>query len=235
MKPIATVKCPYCIGLTNNSRNTLYLYATDSYWCARCKTSGVISDLSPETISGITPKLTQPKVTQFKQYNNKGDRFSVCKQRHFDGYKDVFQVKLFDGTVVGHYSRLPGKVNNIEGTKAFCYRETHLQLGGTYRLVEGVYDCVYPNDVALLGFPNKYQVNQLKWAKLILCPDGDVWTKRDLFLRWFEPFIWSTNIVGVERLPNNLDPDECQQSERIQIKFNEVKQKWFKLKEQNND
>ena len=229
MKFLTTIKCPFCEGNTNNNRKTLYIYSSDTYWCARCKQSGVISEIDPNQLTGITPKFTQEKKSVF-QYNNKGDRFSVCKQRYFDGYKDVFQIKLFDGTVTGHYSRLPDKVNNIEGTKAFCYRETYLQLGGIYRLVEGVYDCVYPNDIALLGFPNKYQVNQLKWAKLILCPDGDVWTKLDLFLRWFEPFIWTENIVGIERLPNNLDPDECQQRERIQMDWKEVKEKWLKLK-----
>lgn len=231
MKFLSTIKCPFCEGSTQQNRKTLYIYSSDTYWCARCKRSGVISDIDPNQLTGITPTLKQTKQSTF-QYNNKGDRFSVCKQRYYDGHKDVFQIKQFDGTIVGHYTRLPDKKNNIEGVKAFCYRESYLQLGGTYRLVEGVYDCIYPNDVALLGFPNQYQVKQLKWAKLILCPDGDIWTNKELFLRWFEPFIWSENIVGIERLPNNLDPDECLLSERIQLSFSEVKQKWHKLKEQ---
>jgi hypothetical protein len=231
MTALATIKCPFCEGSTNNNRKTLYIYSTDTYWCARCKAYGLVTELSPELLQGLTPSVkTQPLVVNI-EYNNQGSRFSVCRQRYSDSTKDVFQIKLADGSLVGHFQRnLNGGIkNHVGGVKAFCYREQFLQLGSTYRLVEGVYDCVYPNDVAVLGYPTEYQAKQLKWfAKLgglILCPDGDVWTNKDNIKKWLYPFRYFKNTV-VEYIPKSLDPDECPQDQRKQIEFQEIL-KWL--------
>src|SRR5574343_652424 len=133
MKPIANIKCPFCVGQTNKERKTLYLYSTDTYWCARCKASGLVSALEPSQLANLTISTKQPKQTSF-QYNNKGERFSVCKQRFSDATKDVFQIKLPDGSLVGHYTRYPNKQSHIEGVKGFCYREQFMYLGITYRV-----------------------------------------------------------------------------------------------------
>lgn len=223
MNAIATVNCPFCQGNTRNDRRTLYLYQSDTYWCARCKRNGVVTDLDPSVISGITPSVKTQEVKQYK-YNNEGKRFSVCKQRYYDGNNDVFQIKQSSGEVTGHYTRWPNKQSHIEGAKNFCYREQYLEIGGTYRLVEGTYDCIYPNDVALLGFPNQAQVKQLKLYHLILCPDGDVWKNKEQCKRWFEPFKWSKNILHVEYIKDSKDPDECPLNERKQLDFNKVKE-----------
>ena len=227
MNAIATVNCPFCQGNTRNDRKTLYLYQSDTYWCARCKRNGVVIGLDPSIIAGITPLIKNKEVKQY-QYNNEGKRFSVCKQRYFDGTKDVFQIKTSAGEVTGHYTRWPNKHSHIEGTKNFCYREQYLEIGGTYRLVEGTYDCIYPNDVALLGFPNQAQLKQLNLYQLILCPDGDVWKDKEQCKRWFEPFKWSKNILYVEYIKDSKDPDVCPQNERKQLDFNKVKE-WLEL------
>jgi len=227
MSAIATVNCPFCQGNTRNDRKTLYLYQSDTYWCARCKKNGVVTDLDPSVISDITPTTKTQEKKQYK-YNNEGKRFSVCKQRYFDGNKDVFQIKTSAGEVTGHYTRWPNKHSHIEGTKNFCYREQYLEIGGTYRLVEGTYDCIYPNDVALLGFPNQAQVKQLKLYQLILCTDCDIWTNKEQCKRWFEPFKYSRNVLYVEYLQDSKDPDECPQNERKQLDFNKLKE-WLEL------
>lgn len=223
MKFLTTIKCPFCEGNTQQHRKTLYIYSSDTYWCARCKKSGVISDIDPSLLTGITPTIKQP-IKQTFEYNNKGDRFSVCKQRYYDNQKDVFQIKTAQGEITGHYTRYPNKQSHIEGTKNFCYRAKFLSIGDTYRLVEGVYDCIYPNDVAVLGFPNQAQVKQLKPYQLILCPDGDVWKDKETAKRWFEPFKWSKNILHVEYIKDSKDPDECPLNERKQLDFNKVKE-----------
>lgn len=224
MNALATIKCPYCKGATNDNRNTLYIYATDTYWCARCKSHGLISEINPLLLQGLTPQVkSTPQVRQF-DYNNAGERFSVCKQRFSDGRQDVFQIKLPDGSVVGHYYRYGGKQSKIEGIKGFCYRETFLQFGETYRLVEGPYDCIYPNDICVLGYPNSFQARQLKWFKLILCPDGDVWKKGFSELKkWLEPFWYHKQIVGIEYCHSGLDPDECLLEQRKTFSFDYVK------------
>ena len=227
MNAIATVNCPFCQGNTRNDRKTLYLYQSDTYWCARCKKNGVVTDLDPSVISDITPSVKTQEVKQYK-YNNEGKRFSVCKQRYFDGTKDVFQIKTSAGEVTGHYTRYPNKQSHIEGEKNFCYREQYLEIGGNYRLVEGTYDCIYPNDVALLGFPNQAQVKQLKLYHLILCPDGDIWTNKEQCKRWFEPFKYSRNVLYVEYLQDSKDPDEVTENNRKKLTFKQVKE-WLNL------
>lgn len=229
MNTLATIKCPYCRGNTNDNRNTLYIYATDTYWCARCKSHGLISEIDPLLLQGLTPQIkSTPQVRQF-EYNNSGERFSVCKNRFSDGRQDVFQIKLPDGSVVGHYYRFGGKQSKIEGIKGFCFRETFLQFGETYRLVEGPYDCIYPNDIAVLGYPSTFQANSLKWfsklGKLILCPDGDVWKSKESLKKWLDPFDKFKNTV-VEYIPKFLDPDECPQDERTLVEFTTIK-KWL--------
>ena len=227
MNAIATVNCPFCLGNTRNDRKTLYLYQSDTYWCARCKRNGVVTGLDPSIIAGITPLIKNKEVKQY-QYNNEGKRFSVCKQRYYDGNNDVFQIKTSAGEITGHYTRWPNKHSHIEGTKNFCYREQYLEIGGNYRLVEGTYDCIYPNDVALLGFPNQAQVKQLKLYHLILCPDGDIWTNKEQCKRWFEPFKYSRNVLYVEYLQDSKDPDEVTENNRKKLTFKQVKE-WLNL------
>jgi uncharacterized protein YbaR (Trm112 family) len=224
MKPLATIKCPYCHGQHNHDRKTLYLYSTDTFWCARCKAYGVVSDIDPALLTGITPRVSTWSTVEKLRYNNAGDRFSVCKQRYSDASRDVFQIKLVDGSVVGHSIRYPDKRSKIEGIKGFCYREEYLDITQTYRLVEGPYDCIYPNDVAVLGYPTEYQAKQLKWIKqLILCPDGDVWLSKDNLIKWLAPFDkFKTSVV--EYIPNSLDPDECRQEDRKQVSLRVIKE-----------
>lgn len=226
MNALATIKCPFCTGNTNDNRKTLYLYSTDTYWCARCKAYGLVTEIPPELLQGLTPTIkTQAPVKQL-EYNNQGERFSVCKNRHNEAGKDVFQIKLPDGQLVGHYyRRLEDKQSKIEGIKGFAYRETFMQFGETYRLVEGPYDCIYPNDVAVFGYPSAFQANQLKWfsklGQLILCPDGDVWKSKANLKRWLDPFKYHKNLV-VEYIPKFLDPDECPQNDRNQLEFDKI-------------
>lgn len=218
MNPISAINCPFC----HSTRKVLYLYSTDTYWCAKCKKYGSTTELTPELLTDIT--INTPKETKTTKYlyNNSGERFSVCKARHYSNKTDTFQIKLPDGSLVGHYSRMPNKVSNIEGIKGFCYREEYLNLATVYRLVEGLYDCIYPNDVAVLGYPNVFQAKQLYWYNLILCPDGDVWQSLDNLYRWLKPF-WNHKRCVLEYIPNGLDPDQCPSDKRKTVALSEVK------------
>lgn len=225
MNPLAALQCPFC----NSNRRVLYIYPTDTYWCAKCKKHGSTSDITPELLQNIT--LSTPTKTQTTKYtyNNTGNRFSVCRDRYSDSNKDVFQIKLPNGTLLGHYMRLPNKQSHIEGVKGFCYRENFLDLQTTYRLVEGPYDCIYPNDVATMGYPTQFQSNQLKWYKLILCPDGDVWEDNQKLYNWIKPF-WKHKNITLEYISEGRDPDECTVDKRKTVDFEHVK---LYLKERN--
>lgn len=223
------IKCFFCKGQNNNSRETLYLYNTGTYWCARCKAYGAIKDLPQSVVADF--KIIPKEFTQLQtiSYNNLGNRFSTCKQRHFDSNVDIFQIKDVDGSLVGHYHRFPEKRSKTVGKRLFSYRDSHLKLGGTYRLVEGVYDCVYPEDVALNGTPSKEQAKKLKHYNLILCPDGDVWHNKELFVSWFKPFVYSS-IVGVEYVGKDKDPDEVTKDQRQLVNWRTVREKLWTLK-----
>jgi len=220
------IKCPFCKGQNNQDRETLYLYPSGTYWCARCKAYGSVGELGDVDFKFIPKEFTQPKSVN---YNGKGERYSVCRLRNYDGYKDTFQIKDVGGNLVGHYNRLPDKQSFTEGKRLFAYKDTHLHLGKTYRIVEGVYDCIYPEDVATLGIPTREQAKQLKYFNLILCPDGDVWLNDKLFVSWFIPFLYS-NVVGVEWIKQRLDPDEVTKDQRIQVDWKKVKAKLWALK-----
>lgn len=200
----------------------MYLYPSDTYWCAKCKKHGLVSEIEPRFLHNITLNTPTKAQTTKYAYNNSGKRFSVCKDRYSNSSKDVFQIKLPTGDLVGHYSRLPNKISHIEGIRGFCYRESFLDLQTIYRLVEGTYDCIYPNDVAVLGYPTQFQANQLRWYKLILCPDGDVWLDSKKLYEWIKPF-WSHKNIQLEHIKDKLDPDEVTQDQRKLIDFVTVK------------
>lgn len=222
MKPLAMIKCPFCEATTgSNNRKTLAIFGTETFYCYRCQSYGNIKDLGVPL--HITPKAQKVKLQELLHYNNSGKRFSVCRERLGSNDKDIFQIKDGEGSLVGHYTRFHSpKRNHIEGEKGFCYREKFLKLGNTYRVVEGVYDCVYPNDIALLGLPSQKQADQLKYYQLILCPDGDVWLNKELLKQWVAHFDKHRNIM-IEYIPNNLDPDECPREKRKLIEFSRVK------------
>lgn len=221
-------KCPFCIGHINNDRKTLYLYAlTDSYWCARCKRSGKIEELPDRTDIQVASTVShKPK----EGYNNSpGERFSVCKQRNSLSDRDEFEIKKSDGIVTGKFTRrFNPKFNMTEGHRFFCYRDDFLVPGELYRVVEGVYDCVYPNDIALLGYPSHTQARDLKRQRLILCPDGDVWTNKKTVSQWILPFVDSV-IEYIEVLPLDKDPDQVPLADRRIVEFEKVVE-WVRSK-----
>lgn len=220
------ITCPYCKGNTKANRKTLYLYIdTNTYHCHRCQAHGNISQLEDVEIS----LERKPTATLSEAWNNLGDRFSVCRQRNFENGKDTFQIKLPNGKVIGQHTRSRGKRSKTEGLRGFGYRESFLDPTQIYRVVEGPYDCIYPNDVCVFGIPSEAQGKLLKPYKLILCPDGDIWTSEKSVLQWFKPFLWS-NVVAVERLPDDKDPDEIPSKERTEIEWQKLKQWLWKNK-----
>ena len=203
------IKCPFCVGQNNKNRKTLYLYP-DGFWCARCKKSGHLMELGELEIEWeIERKVTYNPNSLV--YNNEGKRFSVCRNRHYAEGVDSFESKKHNGAVVGKHLRLPDKISKTVGSRYFGYRQDFLHLSEIYRVVEGPYDCIYPNDICVFGIPSDAQSTALKNYKLILCPDGDIWMEKEKLVSWLRPFLWN-NIVSVERCKG--DPDETPLAER---------------------
>lgn len=194
--------CPFCEGHTVQGRKTLYCYATH-YHCFRCNAHGRLSELKDIEIN-----IERTRQVGHSVFNNlSSSRFSVCCPKSYEGGVETFQIKMPDGRAVGKYQR-KGKQSIILGQRGFCFRDEFLKLGGTYRLVEGVYDCIYPEDIACLGIPTKGQARMLLPYNLILTPDGDVWENKNLLEQWIKPFS-NRKDLKVEYISSGKDPDEC--------------------------
>jgi len=222
------VKCPKCTGNTNNNRETLYLYTNGSYWCARCKSQGRITELGENFYNqiNIRPRIINESPTI--NWNGRGLRFSVCRKRDYSYGSDCYQLKSVTGNSVGTYSRR-GRESTTVGQRAFCYKEEYLDLAKTYRIVEGVYDCVYPEDVSIQGIPSSVQAQQLKPYNLILCPDGDIWLDKDKLKLWFLPF-WHNKVDKVEYIADGKDPDEATVEQRKSVDWLDLKNYIRRLK-----
>jgi hypothetical protein len=200
------------------NRRTLYLYSSGAYHCHRCKAHGKIVDLK-----NIDVKFDLKQNHELSSvWNNRGKRESLVRNRHFENRVDVFQVKNSKGEITGEYKRSPGKKSETIGKRYFGYRRDYLEIGETYRIVEGPYDVIYPEDVCVFGIPNKTQARDLKHQKLILCPDGDMWKQRETIFDWLSPFVYN-QVVAVERLPIDKDPDEVPRKEREIISWDKIK------------
>jgi hypothetical protein len=92
------------------------------------------------------------------------------------------------------------------------------------RLVEGPYDVVTEQDICLFGLPSRRQAKALRGFRVILCPDGDVWTSSNLLSRFCKRFRVHSGVVvlGIERLPDDKDPDEVPPKDREVIAYKEM-------------
>ena len=108
------------------------------------------------------------------------------------------------------------------------------------RFVEGPYDAIHPQDICVFGFINFTTVRPFIGHDIIICPDGDIFTKPDL-LYAFKRTLWSLiysqapkpNLLGIEYLPDGKDPDEVPVSERKFIPTAQLMRDYHLSKESN--
>jgi len=160
--------------------------------------------------------------------NPRYNRFSRVRERyHLFSPKslDIFEIKDPNGNTQGYALReVETKTMRtiLFGRMGFGYEDRRLPpLGDPVRIVEGPYDVMTDHDACTFGIPRSGQITQLRFQPIILCPDGDVWNRLDLLRAWLLPWRRSL-VVGVERLPQNLDPDEVPISEREVLSYGEA-------------
>lgn len=132
---------------------------------------------------------------------------------------DAFEIRdAMDEAVCGVYLRSTrNKDSRICGGGGFGWVGEHLPTSTPQRplrVVEGPYDVLHPRDICSFGMVTN-GLQDLKGHYLVLCPDGDVWLDGQLFLEFARKvyrYIWSQRpgpyIVGLEFLPDGLDPDQ---------------------------
>lgn len=223
---------------------TIYMDSL-SFYCFRCGTYGELSlrdamallslipsdgseqfsgvtlpagstDGRPATTSGHSAAVMTPP-EEWKTRLAKNSRPSAVSRRwQANGY-DIFEMKSRSGELTGfHLRNLKVKKAYTIGKVGFGYSGAKLSPAKVWKVVEGPYDTLDTDFVCTFGVPTESLVRNLGLLDLILIPDGDVWNRDDLFLRWFKPFVsLKVPFQEVWKIHDGKDIDEAEQITRL--------------------
>lgn len=192
--------------------------ATGRYHCFRCAANGVLATFIPkwpepsliDRVISATPGNTKKVEISART----SGRPSLLANQYKVGPADVFFSTSGGYQVVKDGTKLSyGPLRQGLGVPAF---NPNLKSSPDWPLVvvEGPYDVLDGfTDVCIFGaVPTLAQLAMLAGRYVIIRPDGDVWQedKRGLLVGILRAWRHSKAIVlGVERLPDGLDPDEA--------------------------
>lgn len=229
------LRCPEC-GDSQHHPNKGHLsinLAKSVFHCVRCGYGGQLSSkqMLELVIRYDVGSLQAPQPhTQVATSPEPGaNRYSALKrQRHTDDdgvIWDVFEVRdPVHNERVGQYLRHE-KTSLIFGESGLGYVGDTLISSPSrpLRLVEGPYDVLDRQDVCCYGFLGSRHLTMLRGHFVVLCPDGDVWQDDLLRRRMMSLLRWSINspqaptVLGLEMIPDGLDPDECHPTDRLYV------------------
>lgn len=139
---------------------------------------------------------------------------------------DAFTMREANGDECGVHLRRPD-AKSSHGDVGFGYTGEYLTSSddNPLYLVEGPYDVVRADHVCTFGLITSAVLSRLRGQAVILVPDGDVWSRRDLLYRTSETWAktkrrgWrGAYVVGIDILPDGADPDECDIEDRIPVR-----------------
>lgn len=240
------VRCPHC-GDSAHNLNKAHLSINISsglYHCYRCKASGKLSPKEQAKLSLFRQGLGD--VTEQDLFDPgelipgpAGTRKSLLPRFHVTWREKTYDAfEMYNpkspGEIAGIHLRGVGETKESfsSGSGLGWPKQPRTLLSDSehpLRLVEGPYDVLYPEDVCCYGIiTQKKVVEFLRGHYVILCPDGDVWTKKDLFDQ-FTGFISrylkynkAVRILGIEYIPDGLDPDDVEKEDRQLIGIKEL-------------
>lgn len=237
------LRCPYCGDSQKDKNHAHYSVNTEGkFHCLRCGVGGHLSlrDLLTyvyadhrDFVAEVTHEIDWEDMLDEILPGAAYSRASALDRFHIDTlnqHYDVFLSRDTEGDIVGlALFDLTRKRRMVLGTKLFGWAGTALTSSVTtpLRLVEGPYDVMGTQDVCTYGLPSRNQLRRLQGHYVILCPDGDVWpdaTKRRAILRLLD--VTGPTILGIERLPDDKDPDEVPYKDRKFIPTKEVPKSW---------
>lgn len=244
------IRCPEC-GDTQRNLNKGHLSVNlikGVFYCVRCTYSGVLSpkqvlDLAARYDMGSIAETIRPEAPEVDEEAG-SPRFSALKRWNYVDPDwqtwDVFEIRdPKHNEATGQYFRL--------GSSSLIFGEIGLGWVGSQplissqssplRLVEGPYDVLGPQDVCCYGFLRTQALKLLVGHYVLLCPDGDVWEddllreKMGKVMKWCFSSPKSPWIVGLEMIPDGLDPDECHPSDRLLVPRNDLLRKMITRRE----
>lgn len=233
------VRCPECGDSDKHYKAHLSINVDNgAFYCFRCGWSGclglsqllsLIVDVGNFEVATDVPLIKPSEDPELKVGPGSG-RFSLLERYYL---LDPSDGKPWDGFV---YRDPRGRATGYllrRGDRSISYgRRTYLYpdpLGGPstiLRIVEGPYDVLYPEDVAVGGIIRPETIyRDLSPYQFIFCPDGDVWENQELlkpFLLGLYRVILRGAVAGVEYLPDGKDPDEVSKEDRIMFSVDQV-------------
>lgn len=238
------LRCPDC-GDSQRSLDKGHLSVNIKkavFYCVRCGYSGTLTtkqllDLATRydfSTQEHTPAL-EPRELLPEAATN---RFSALRRWHYDDQDgnrwDVFDIRdPHHNERVGQYFRRDGTSLILGETGLGWVGDTALTSSSErpLRLVEGPYDVLGPGDVCCYGFLRSQALKLLRGHYVVLCPDGDAWTdpmlreKMMKLMRWCFQDRRAPAVVGLEMIPDGLDPDECHPTDRLYVPRDQILQR----------
>ena len=221
-------RCPFCGDTQKQGHGHLSINVSKGlYYCYRCGAGGKVTELPRDVIAQVNLVVDQADEDRPVQDKKGRDivyfpgpalkRPSALDRFHteMDGEMyDVFELRNVFGGRTGVVLRsVASKRMYTYGDRTYLYpgRALVKKLGNecdVFYVVEGPYDVLAPCFVALAGLPDKRQVHGLSFAPLVLIPDGDVWTRKDLYRQYLRMWSKHPHIVDVIYLDDGTDPDD---------------------------
>lgn len=238
------LRCPHCGDSSKSPDKAHYSVNSEGkFHCLRCKAGGRLplrdylafvyqdnADLIPdvdtlvdweEVLDDIQPGSAYPRGSAL-------DRYHITTPHH---RWDVFLSRNVKGEILGLcLSDLENHKRMVIGKVLLGWQGDTLLSSPTspLRLVEGPYDVLSERDVCTFGLPARSHLKALRGHTIVLCPDGDVWpdhAKRSTILRLLNNE--HAEILGVEFLPDGMDPDEVPYDKRKFINKKDIKHSWL--------
>lgn len=220
------VRCPEC-GDSQRNRNKGHLsinLGKGLFYCVRCGYGGQLTVKQSFQLATLYDEF-DAKVTDYSPvWTAAGpgiDRFSALERwNHVDEAGHLWDLFLMRDPLynepIGQYMRW-GKKSIISGEHGFGWVGQGDLLSTPsrpIRIVEGPYDVLTEQDVCAFGFSSFGAVKKLVGHSVIICPDGDIWQDTALteqMIKLVKKLVVppGPTLVGVEVIPDGLDPDTC--------------------------
>lgn len=228
------VRCWNCGDSENPTHAHCSITVEGLYYCVRCGKGGRleskeflkhITDVNFDLMMQESYTPTRWQAIYDKLLPGPGsNRPSALERYHLEGERgteDVFLSRNAFGDTIGLAIVGTDRQRRMVGQKGLGYAGMDVLISTPdrpLRLVEGPYDVRTHRYVCCFGLPDRSAMQYLRGHFLILCPDGDVWNAKDklaVIYRILQNYRdW---IMGVEILPDGVDPDEAGPEDRVYI------------------
>jgi len=221
------LRCPFCGDSPNNLFKAHFSIniTTGFYHCFRCKAKGRLSTKQFLELGIFGGEFNLEEFDQGEVQipllfpGPASSRRSGLGRYHLthDGedWDAFYTYEMGEEDPIGVVLRRPGK-SRVIGEVGIAWpgapKTFPTKPSSPIRIVEGPYDVLTPYDLCCFGLISEAVLERVKRHYLLLCPDGDVWQKKDLLKSWMRTLDYAFNrglmLVGVEYIPDGKDPDE---------------------------